>query len=390
MSNLNIPQHGFSNLEFEERASKAQKIMHKQQLDAIFVTTPQNIRYFTGFDSQFWESPTRPWFVIVPNEGKPIAVIPEIGQPAMQSTWLDDVRTWTAPNPKDDGISLLKSTLEQCSNRFKKIGAELGHEMSLRMPVIDFYKLKEKTQLEIVDGSPAIWNMRMVKTKAEINHINYICNIASAAYEELPNHLEIGDTEREAVRKLRIDIAKRGADSTPFMPAISGPGGVSQIVCGPTDRILEKGDILFIDTGSTYDGYFCDFDRNFAFGEISSEVERIHEVLWLATEAGIKAAVPGVTTDDIWLAMNTIIQDAGTIGNNVGRLGHGLGLQLTEPPSHRPGDNTLILEDMVLTIEPAMEYAPGKMIVHEENIAITKDGAKLLTKRAPREMPLVK
>ena len=88
--------------------------------------------------------------------------------------------------------------------------------------------------------------------------------------------------------------------------------------------------------------------------------------------------------------MNTIIQDAGAIGNNVGRLGHGLGLQLTEPPSHRPGDNTEILEDMVLTIEPAMEYAPGKMIVHEENIAITKDGANLLTKRAPREMPLIK
>jgi len=91
MSNLNISQRGFSNLEFEERVSKAQKIMHKQQLDAIFVTTPQNIRYFTGFDSQFWESPTRPWFVVVPNEGKPIAVIPEIGQPAMESTWLDEV-----------------------------------------------------------------------------------------------------------------------------------------------------------------------------------------------------------------------------------------------------------------------------------------------------------
>ena len=88
--------------------------------------------------------------------------------------------------------------------------------------------------------------------------------------------------------------------------------------------------------------------------------------------------------------MNTIIQEAGTIGNNVGRLGHGLGLQLTEPPSHRPGDNTRIVENMVLTIEPGMEYAPGKMIVHEENIAITKDGSRLLTKRAPRQMPIIK
>ena len=52
--------------------------------------------------------------------------------------------------------------------------------------------------------------------------------------------------------------------------------------------------------------------------------------------------------------------------------------------------NTLIVENMVLTIEPGMEYAPGKMIVHEENIAITKDGSRLLTKRAPRQMPIIK
>ena len=58
--------------------------------------------------------------------------------------------------------------------------------------------------------------------------------------------------------------------------------------------------------------------------------------------------------------------------DNVGRLGHGLGLQLTEPPSHRSGDKTIIKENMVLTIEPAMEYAPGKMLVHEENIIIKK------------------
>ena len=262
--------------------------------------------------------------------------------------------------------------------------------MAIRMPVKDLEKLKEAINLNIIDGSDALWDIRMVKTNAEIEHIKYICSIASDAYNQLPSKLAIGDTERDAVRKLKIDMLQKGADSVPFMPGISGEGGVSQIVCGPTDKVLNNGDILCIDTGSTYDGYFCDFDRNYAFGEISSEVERIHETLWLATEAGIKAAIPGATTDEVWVAMNTIIQEAGTIGNNVGRLGHGLGLQLTEPPSHRPGDNTRILENMVLTIEPGMEYAPGKMIVHEENIAITKDGSRLLTKRAPRQMPIIK
>jgi Xaa-Pro dipeptidase len=77
----------------------------------------------------------------------------------------------------------------------------------------------------------------------------------------------------------------------------------------------------------------------------------------------------------------------GSLGNNVGRLGHGLGLQLTEPPSHMPGDGTVIEEGMVLTIEPGIEYAPARMIVHEENVVVTGDGAALLTRRAPRELP---
>ena len=390
MQNNKVPKRGFSVQEFETRLSNAQKIMQVYQLDSLLLTTPHNIRYFTGYDSQFWESPTRPWFLVIPASSKPIAIVPEIGESEFNKTWLDDIRTWPSPRPEDEGISLLKATLEDLNKTHGNVGAEFGKEMAIRMPVKDLEKLKETINLNIIDGSDALWDIRKVKTNAEIEHIKYICSIASDAYNQLPSKLAIGDTERDAVRKLKIDMLQKGADSVPFMPGISGEGGVSQIVCGPTDKVLNNGDILFIDTGSTYDGYFCDFDRNYAFGEISSEVERIHETLWLATEAGIKAAVPGATTDEVWVAMNTIIQDAGAIGNNVGRLGHGLGLQLTEPPSHRPGDNTRIVENMVLTIEPVMEYAPGKMIVHEENIAITKDGSRLLTKRAPRQMPIIK
>ena len=387
---MKIPQRGFTAAEFEKRTARAQKIMDRHGFDALLLTAPPNVRYFTGFDSQFWESPTRPWFVVVPREGAPIAVIPEIGAPEMALTWIKDIRTWAAPNPEDDGLSILKSTIESLPRKHGKVGAEMGREMALRMPVAEFLQLRGSLGLSFENGSPCIWEIRMVKTEAEIAHIHYICQIASDAYEALPSQISIGESEREIVRKLRIDIARRGADSTLFMPAISGPGGVAQIVCGPHDRSIETGDILFIDTGSTFDGYFCDFDRNYAVGQVSDDAKRVHEALWLATEAGIAAAVPGARTDDVWRAMATIIEAAGAIGNNVGRLGHGLGMQLTEPPSHRLGDGTEIVENMVLTIEPGMEYAPGKMIVHEENIAVTKDGPRLLTKRAPRELPVIR
>ena len=388
-SETNI-KRGFADEEFENRTLRAQEIMHRYELDGILLTTPQNIRYFTGYDSQFWESPTRPWFVIVPLSGKPIAIVPEIGASEFNKTWLDEIKTWPSPRPEDEGISLLKSNLENLKKTFGQIGLELGSEIALRMPVRDFIKLKEIVNTNLVDGSDAIWDMRMIKTNEEIKKIKFICSIASDAYNALPSTLSIGNTEREAVHKLKMDILNRGADSVPFMPGISGQGGVPQIVCGPTDRILEDGDILFIDTGSTFDGYFCDFDRNYAFGKVTSDVEKVYHVLWQATEVGIKTAIPGATTNDIFNAMNKIIQDNGAIGNNVGRLGHGLGLQLTEPPSHRYGDKTIIKENMVLTIEPAMEYAPGKMLVHEENIIIQKDGAELITKRAPQEIPVIK
>ena len=388
-SETNIKK-GFADEEFENRTLRAQEIMHEYELDGILLTTPQNIRYFTGYDSQFWESPTRPWFVIVPLSGKPIAIVPEIGESEFKKTWLDEIKTWPSPRPEDEGVSLLKSNLENVKKTFGQIGLELGSEMALRMPISDFLKLKEVVGTNLVDGSNAIWDMRMIKTNEELKKIKFVCSIASDAYNALPSTLSIGNTEREAVHKLKIDILNRGADSVPFMPGISGQGGVSQIVCGPTDRILDDGDILFIDTGSTFDGYFCDFDRNYAFGRVASDVEKVYQILWQATEIGIKKAIPGATTNDIFNAMNKVIQDGGTIGNNVGRLGHGLGLQLTEPPSHRLGEKTVIKENMVLTIEPAMEYAPGKMIVHEENIVIQQDGAELITKRAPKEIPVIK
>lgn len=384
------PKRGFSPAEFAGRIARAQTRMSTDDLDALVFTTPHNIRWATGFASQFWESPTRPWFVVIPRDGDPIAIIPEIGAPNMAATWLSDVRAWPSPRPEDDGTSLLAGVLEGLPRRSGRIGMELGREQALRMPVTQFLDLRGRLRgVELVDASACIWDIRMVKSQAEIDHIRHICQIASDAYDRVPDLVRVGDSEHDAARTLRIELARLGADSTPFLPAISGPGGVPQIVCGPGERVLVAGDVLFFDTGSTFDGYFCDFDRNYAIGHLDSDAARAHEAMWQATEAGIAAARPGMTTDNLYNAMAKIIEAAGSLGNNVGRLGHGLGMQLTEPPSHMPGDGTVLCEGMVLTIEPGIEYAPGKMIVHEENIVIRSGGVELLTRRTPSEMPVI-
>ena len=138
-----IPQRGFSQSEFEQRKQKVQRMMNEENLDAILLTTEPNVRYFSGFMTQFWQSPTRPWFLIVPKEGELIAVIPEIGRAGMESTWVNDIRTWVSPCPEDDGITLLAQALSEVTICFGRIGMTLGQESYLRMPVNNFKQIAE-------------------------------------------------------------------------------------------------------------------------------------------------------------------------------------------------------------------------------------------------------
>ena len=390
MRNSKTLEYGFSNEEFETRLQRAQELLYENKLDALLITIPSNLRYFTGIDTNFWESPTRPWFLVVPLFGNPIAIIPEIGEKLFKKTFVKDIHTWPSPNLKGDDISPLKSLLESLPSRFGAIGAELGKEMSIRMPAIDFNLLKDNFKFDIVDGASLIWALRSVKTLNEIKKIEKVAQIVSEVFCVLPTFISASDSERDVAKKVTKEILKGGVDSIPYLPVVSGRGGVSQIIGNPTDKLISSGDFLFIDTGATFDGYFCDFDRNFAIGTASDELKRSNEILWHATEEGIKNLVPGAKTQDVWKKINKKIEDFGFLVRGEGRYGHGVGLQLTEPPSISSFDNAIIQENMVLTIEPSIEYKPGKIIVHEENVFVSKDGPILLTKRAPRELPIIR
>jgi len=254
------------------------------------------------------------------------------------------------------------------------------------MPLADFQAISARH--EIVDASSVIRRLRHVKSELEIEKIAYVCALASDGFEELASRISTGMTEREICRSLTVDILERGADACPYMVAASGPGSYDNIIMGPTDRVVESGDVLIIDTGCTFDGYFCDFDRNWAFGSVDDATHRAYDAVYRATDAGLAAARPGATAEDLYQAMWAVLEDAGALGNDVGRLGHGLGMQLTELPSNMAGDgdDTVLEIGSVMTLEPGMEFAPGKLMVHEENIVIRDGPPQLLSRRAPASM----
>ncbi len=387
---LIAPPRGFETAEYEARTLKLQRRMAEQGIDAVFFTTEPEFRYFSGFKSQFWESPTRPWFLVVPASGKPIAVVPQVGVAGFRETWIDDVRSWPSPRPDDDGISLLADTLLDVASHHCCIGAMLGPETHLRMPAANFAVLQQRlSQYQWVDASVIVREIRSVKSPAEIAKVRFACEVTAAGFEFLLHQLRAGMTEREACKAMHIHMLGLGADSCPYLISGSGPGGYDSIIMGPSDRVLGEGDVLIIDTGACYDGYFSDFDRNYGFGQVDDQARQAYETIYQATEAGLSAVAPGRTTGEVWQAMWSVLERAGALGNEVGRMGHGLGMQLTEWPSHVQGGEVVLKAGMVLTLEPGMTFSPEKMLVHEENILVTDSGCEMLHQRAWPTLPII-
>ena len=384
------PERGFSASEFAARTGRAQALMAEQGLAGLLLMTEPEVRYFSGFHTLFWQSPTRPWFLFVPAASKPVAVVPEIGADLMRRGWLDDIRTWSAPSPEDDGVSLLTELLAPLAARRQRIGVMKGHETLLRMPLGDWERLLAALpELEIADATGLVQGLRMVKSPAEIEKLGHICAIGSATFARIPELAHEGQPLEDVFRAFRRAAIAEGADDAPYVVGAADQGGYADVISPPSRRPLRSGDVLMLDTGCTWDGYFCDFDRNWAIGGADDRARRAYDVLWRATEAGIEAARPGNTCRDLFAAMSKVIAEIDDAGGDIGRLGHGLGMQLTEQPSCASFDRTVLTENMVLTIEPSLAYGAGRMMVHEENIVVRPGGATLLTARAAPELPVV-
>jgi Xaa-Pro aminopeptidase len=376
-----MPQ-GFETTEFKARLTGAQSRMNAADLDAILLTTEPDIRYFTGYLTRFWESPCRPWFLVLPRSGDPIAVIPSIGAALMARTWITDIRTWRAPDLEDDGISLLAETLRNIGPR---IGTPSGLQSHLRMPLGDFARLNAALPQPIGADADILRSLRLVKSEAEIEKIKTACQIATRAFDRVPEIARIGQPLAPVFRDFQRLCLDEGADWVPYLAGAAAPGGYGDVISPADDRPLEAGDVLMLDTGLVHDGYFCDFDRNFSVGSPSPDVAAGHSRLIEATYAAFEAARPGATAAELFHVMDKIVT-GGAGGSEAGRYGHGLGMNLTEWPSLIPTDHTPLVEGMVLTLEPGIELAPGRALVHEENIVIRENGAEWLSQPYGAEM----
>jgi|SoiMethySBSTD1v2_1073268.scaffolds.fasta_scaffold03785_16 Xaa-Pro dipeptidase len=379
----------FPTTEFHDRVERMRRAMRIHELDAVLLTSEANVEYLSGFWTLFaWNSLSRPWYFVLPLDEEPIGVIPEFGESNWRNTsWVERLVVWPSPRPEDEGISLLVDIFRGLRRRFGRIGAELGPETRLGMPVADFLRLSAEIRpLQMVDATAAFRQVRQIKSPAEVERVATICRIADEAFAALPSYFVAGESERALAQKFQADLILRGAEKTPYVAMSSGLNGYLSGSTWPGDRVIAQGDVVIIDTGSRLGGYFCDFNRNFAVGRVSDEVRRAQAALVAAASAGIAAARPGTTMSELFHIQLAALESRGMSCGPVGRFGHGLGKLMTEWPSIKSDDCSVLLAGMIITIEPSVLLSSGRPMLHEEDIVITSDGCRVLTRRAEPEL----
>jgi len=366
--------------EMKQKIVNAKMLMVQEDMSGMVVTAAANHFYFTGFRKLAdWSTFTRTIFVFIPRDKEPVLYVQEFDGPEAKSrSAVQDVRTFkeimSAPV---DGVVEIMKELGMDSG---KIGWELGYEQRMDMSFNDFTKIKEQlSNAQFVDASNLIWKLRMIKLPNEIECMRTVNKIASRALDRCFKEIHEGMSEKEVARKLVAVMAEEGAELPGFIIVLSGVDNYDRISARPTDRIIRKGDLVWIDAGANYNGYWTDFCRAGVVGGATAEQRRLQSIVHEVTMKGCQAIAPGVPVEEIY---NTCAKEFIAHGLpwsfECGRAGHGIGLQLTEPPSIAGCDSTILEPGMIITVEPGYVNDLGCFDI-EENVLVTESGYEILS-----------
>ncbi|HUY24654.1 MAG TPA: Xaa-Pro peptidase family protein [Candidatus Saccharimonadales bacterium] len=369
--------------------------MDSAGLDGVVAHSKRNFFYLSGFPSlDYLIDAESASYVLVPRDPARQAAV-TIGM--SERMGLEDYSLWI-PDPILVGRFYIKhgptaefdtagSSWEGMLLAIRRAGLEqarLGLELE-QLPVGLHRRLREELPgLQVADCSKLLREVRMVKTPEEVWRIRVACEATEEAIKEARARVRPGQTEREVAQRIAAAMVERGVEVLYVQvatPAVAGLGG-------PSDRVIEKGDVIRTDVAAVYQGYHSDLGRGFAVGSATDEQFHYYEVAHQALRAGVDAVRPGVPAEAIFNSAMRVWKESGHPEVQRHHVGHGLGLQAHESPMLRPGVSTGLEEGMVLAVEvPCYYYGKGGF-APEDNLVVTTDGSALFT-TAESHLPVI-
>jgi Xaa-Pro aminopeptidase len=240
-------------------------------------------------------------------------------------------------------------------------------------------KLAERLpEIELVPLEDLVEDLRRIKEPGELELIRRAVELADQGFDWVTEKVAPGMTEVEVALELEVMMRKAGAEDVSFEPIVGSGPLTAHIHHSPSDRTLDKGDLVLLDFGARVDGYCSDLTRTVVLGPATEEQRETYELVPRAQAAGIEAARPGTKCADVDAAARNIIEVAGR-GDEFGHgLGHGVGLDIHEEPAFSRISEDSLQGGEVMTVEPGVYVIGTGGIRIEDDIVIDSSGATVL------------
>jgi Xaa-Pro aminopeptidase len=363
--------------------SRAQRLageLAESQLDALLVETLIDVRYLTGFSG---------------SHGLAL-IVGEQGHMALGShRFLTDFRYATqsaeqvAPEfereiVNSDLLEALAATLSTHSGR-------LGFEEA-SLTVKEHRRLTELVgeRWELVPCAGLVQGLRAVKDAAEIARIRAASELADEALRLILEAGLVGRTEREVALELELCMRRLGAEAPSFSTIVAAGSHAALPHAQPRDQQIPRDVLVTIDWGALHEGYCSDCTRTYATGEqLPAQAREVYELVLSAQEQGLAAVKAGPSGREVDAVARQVIEEAGH-GEHFGHgLGHGVGLEIHEPPrlSRTAGEEPLRAGNIV-TVEPGV-YLPDLLGVRIEDLVVVREDAHEVLTSLPKELTVI-
>jgi Xaa-Pro aminopeptidase len=379
---------------FEQRINRLAEDMAGLGLDALALMPSTNLRYFTSLEFHPGKRLTLAFFA--PESGRFALALPALEALAVRDnlpTHLAgrlSLHTWTDAEGHGEALATALHHVAAGRGRLR-----LGIE-NLVMRVMELRALEATGReigcaVDVVDATPLLSALRMVKDAEEIAALSEAARIVEAALARTVERIRPGMTERQLAAFCANAILEEGGEGESFESFVGAGPNTANPHHLVGDRPCQPGDLILIDCGAVCRGYASDITRTFALGEPGERARQIYEVVQRANGAGRAAARAGRTGEEIDRAARSVIEVAGYGDDFPHRLGHGLGLEVNpchEPPDLVAGSREPLPAGTVVTIEPGV-YLPGFGGVRiEDMVLLTEDGNRCLTSY-PRDLMIL-
>ena len=378
----------FEREEYKNRLNKIKAVMFEKNLDAVVLTEEENIRWISGYWVFTMQDRCMPTVVIIPYSDKREPILLTAGESTGEElSWIKKVKYWeegSVPYLAADKGKVLVDTLKELDLKNLKVGMEIGNGMRVNLDLKDIdYLRKSMDNVMFIDISNNLWELRSIKSNAEIEKLKKASKITNNSLKEGFKILREGITERQLGQYFVKQWFENGATGIAHVGVSFGKNAIKYAHCDPKEYPLKKGEVVKVDIGCKFEGYRCDMYRMACVGKPDAKEAKVASIIKKANQAVIKNIREGAKCSDLYNIAHKIFTDyrLGYLLSPSAYIGHGIGLGIHELPYLYRNNNSMLKSGMVLTVEPwTLDRNDPSICMNVEDVVVVREnGYEVLT-----------